>query len=137
MTHKKIIIIQKAALVFSIIIGLSIVGTWTVLYASGSIPELISKPFEISMHIIAELSTAIMLIIGGCGVLFDKKWGLNMYFISMGMLLYTLIASPGYYIQKGNSGFVAIFAVIFALSILFLLFMCKENEFHLKGGEHK
>lgn len=136
MTPKNIIFIRRAASVFSIFIGLSMVGTWAVLYVGGNIPELVSKPFEISMHIIAELFTAVMLIIGGVGVISERKWGNNIHFVSMGMLLYTLIASPGYYIQKGNVEFVAIFAIFFALSILFLVSMCKENGLHLKGGKH-
>ncbi|GAI87843.1 unnamed protein product, partial [marine sediment metagenome] len=33
------------------------------------------------------------------------------YLLSMGMLIYTLIVSPGYYIQSGDFIFVAMFAV--------------------------
>jgi hypothetical protein len=45
--------------------------------------------------------------------------GANIYFVSMGMLLYTLIVSPEYYNQRGNIGFVVMFAVFFALSVIF------------------
>ena len=120
--------IKRAASVFSIFMGLSMLGMWIMFYLSGSIPELVTKPIEISMHIIAELLTAIMLIVGGIEVFLDKKWGTNIYFVSMGMLLYTLIVSPGYYIQRGNIGFVAMFAVFLVLSIIFLISMFKVRK---------
>jgi hypothetical protein len=119
---------KRAASVFSIFMGLSMLGMWTMFYLSGSIPELVTKPMEISMHIVAELLTAVMLIVGGIGVLVDKKWGRKIYFVSMGMLLYTLIVSPGYYIQRGNIGFVAMFAVFFVISIIFLRLMLSEDK---------
>ncbi|NMB25115.1 MAG: hypothetical protein GX986_06240 [Firmicutes bacterium] len=46
------------------------------------------------------------------------------------MLLYTLIASPGYYMQKGEVAFVLMFAILALLAIAFIgLSICRRGEF--------
>lgn len=112
---------KKVASGYSIFIGISMVGMWILFYTSGNIPELDTEPIRISMHIIAEILTAVMLIIGGLGVLYNKKWGKDIYLISIGMLIYTLIQSPGYFIETGDYGFVIMFAVMLVLAIVFTL----------------
>ncbi|HTX44392.1 MAG TPA: hypothetical protein VMC61_06640, partial [Methanocella sp.] len=98
--------IGKIAAIYSIIIGIAMLGMWTVFVATGQVPELSTEPLRVSMHIIGEVATALVLLIGGYGVWAGKKWGLQAYMLSMGMLLYTLIVSPGYYAQGGNAAMV-------------------------------
>ena len=102
---------RKVIAIYSIAMGLCMISMWTMFYLTGGIPELNTEPFRIAMHLIAEYSTAIGLIIGGYGLIKSKRWGYNLYLLSTGALIYTLIQSPGYYLQQGNIGFVIMFAV--------------------------
>jgi len=71
--------IKKAASIYSIFMGISMIGMWIVFYVTDGIPEIHTKPIELGMHIAAEIITAILLIIGGLSVFLNKEWGLNIY----------------------------------------------------------
>ena len=103
---------------------------WTLLYITGSIPEFDTEPIRIGMHLVAEIATGIILILVAYGLLNNKKWGYNIYLISMGMLIYTLIVSPGYYAEKGNYFFVSMFAIMLFFTIMFVVIsLIKNGEF--------
>ena len=122
--------VKKIAAVYSIIVGASMIGMWTVFYVIGEIPEINTEPAKIVMHLIAEFVTAIALIFGGFGLILNRKWGFQTYLLSMGMLMYTLIISPGYYIQSGDFIFVAMFSVFIILAIIFItISYLKKDEF--------
>jgi len=91
--------IRKRAGIFSIIVGVSMVLMWLMFYFTGSIPELDTEPARIAMHLAAEFATAIALIVGGWGLLKLKVWGEHVYLLATGALLYTMIQSPGYFMQ--------------------------------------
>jgi len=122
--------IKRLAAYFAIFVGISIIGVWTMLYVTGSIPELNTEPIRIWMHLIAEMTTGIVLILGAYGLLRNKRWGYNTYLISMGMLIYTLIISPGYYAEKGNYLFVSIFIIMAFLAIILIIAsLIKKQDF--------
>jgi uncharacterized membrane protein (DUF2068 family) len=112
--------IYKSAGIFSIVVGISMILMWLVFYFTGSIPELATEPARITMHLAAEFATAIVLIIAGWGLLKAKRWGVQIYLLATGALLYTMIQSPGYFLQTGEPGFVVMFAVLIILAVLFL-----------------
>lgn len=121
---------MKAAAVYSVFIGSSMIVMWIMFYVTGGIPEINSKPIEIGLHIIAEIITAIALIIGGIGLYTRRRWGYQVYLLSMGMLMYTLIVSPGYYLQKGELAFVWMFAAFIVFSIFFIVIsIINKNHF--------
>jgi hypothetical protein len=103
------------------------IGMWILFYVTDSIPELKDEPYRISMHILAEIVTGSMLIVSGLGLINKSQWNNYILPFSMGMLIYTLIQSPGYYIQKGEISFVAMFAIIFILTIILLVAYCKNE----------
>jgi len=124
--------VKKIAAVYSIIVGVSMIGMWTVFYLTSGIPEINTEPAKITMHLIAEFITAIALILGGLGLISNRKWGFQTYLLSMGMLMYTLIVSPGYYIQSSEFIFVAMFAVFIILAITFItMSYLKRDEFKM------
>lgn len=121
---------RKLAAVYCLFMGISMFGIWVMFYLTGSIPEIYTKPIELGFHIAAEIITAIILIISGIGLLIRKNWSYEIYLLSMGMLVYTLIMSPGYFAQKGELAFVAMFSVfIFIAIILISLGLLKKNIF--------
>ena len=119
--------IRNGAGIFSIIVGISMILMWLMFYITGSIPELESEPARISMHLAAEFATAIALIISGWGLLKLKVWGEKIYLLATGALLYTMIQSPGYFLQNGEPGFVIMFAVLIILALLLLVGMMKKG----------
>ncbi len=103
---------------YGVVLGMMMFGMWGFFLAAGMVPELQTEPFRIYFHLAAEFSTAICLIIGGVGLLKKLPWAKTVYFIAAGMLLYSLIVSPGYYAQLGQWGFVVMFAVLIALTLV-------------------
>jgi hypothetical protein len=53
-------------------------------------------------------------------LLFDAPWGRTTWLVSIGMLLYTVIVSPGYLIQKREWPMAAMFAVLLVLALVSL-----------------
>lgn len=113
--------IKRAAAIYSIIVGTSMLAMWIMFYSMGSIPELATEPARIALHIAAEIATATGLLVGGWALLTNKRWGRHIYLLATGALLYTLIQSPGYFLQKGEFAFVAMFAVLLILALLLLV----------------
>jgi hypothetical protein len=112
--------------IFAIVVGIGMIGQWAVSYASKQIPELTSEPIRIWFHIAGEMVTAITLIVSGIGLLAVAPWAPTLFFVSIGMLLYTAIVSPGYFAQKGQWIWVLIFGLVITLAII-SIFVMIEN----------
>lgn len=120
---------RKAISIYAIFVGLLMFMMWSFFLIAGMVPELETKPAEIILHLVAEFSTAFLLIIAGISALKKSRHSKWLYPFSIGMLMYTLIVSPGYYLQAGEYFFVAMFSVLIVLSIVFLtLFLRGNNE---------
>ncbi len=106
------------------------IGQWAMFIAAGQVPEFDTEPIRISFHLAGEFTTAGLLLAGGFGLLTARKWGFHIFLVSMGMLLYTIIVSPGYFAQAGQFAFVAMFAVLTILTALSVaLATAREGEF--------
>jgi len=111
---------------FSIILGVGMVGQWSLSYAAKQIPELTTEPIRIWFHIAGEMVTAISLILSGVGLLAHTTWAPELFLVSTGMLIYTAIVSPGYFAQKEQWIWVLIFGLIIAISV-FSIFLVSSN----------
>jgi peptidoglycan/LPS O-acetylase OafA/YrhL len=119
--------------IYSIFIGILMAGMWTVFIITGQVPEFALKSVEISLHLVAEFLTSILLVIAGIGILKKKRKAYNLNLVALGMLLYTLIVSTGYYLQKGDWIFVGMFSLFLILtSIALLISFKKEYEIKLE-----
>lgn len=114
---------MKFAAIFSIIVGAGMIVQWTMSYLGKQIPELKTEPIRIWFHIAAEMVTAFCLLISGVGILRSVPWSLNLFLISMGMLFYTAIVSPGYFAQQGKWGWLAMFSAIILVGIISITLM--------------
>ncbi len=103
--------------VYSITMGVAMIVMWSFFWATGAIPDMLTKPWEITMHLTAEFTTAALLIISGIGMLVGLLWAQRVNVFASGMLVYTLIQSPGYYLQRNALIFVVMCAVSFVLTI--------------------
>jgi peptidoglycan/LPS O-acetylase OafA/YrhL len=106
------------ASIFALVVGVGMIGQWLLFLATGQVPELQTEPLRIRFHLAAEFATAVALLIGGIALLTGQSWGRWFYLLAMGMLLYTVIVSPGYFAEKGQWAFVGMFAVVLLLALL-------------------
>ena len=113
-------VFRKVSSIFAIAVGIAMVGIWLMLFFTGQVPELVTDPLIIAFHLIAELVAAFFLIAGGVMLFWRHPLGEKVYLVSLGMLLYTVINSSGYYAQRGDWSFVTMFAILFVLASYFL-----------------
>ena len=106
------------ASIFAMVVGVGMIGQWLFFLATGQVPELKTEPLRIHFHLAAEFATAIALLIGGIALLTDRSWARWFYLLAVGMLLYTVIVSPGYFAEKGQWAFVGMFAVLLLLALV-------------------
>jgi hypothetical protein len=106
------------AAVFSIVVGVGMIVQWAMSYLSKQIPELKTEPIRIGFHLAGEMITAVCLIISGVGLLLSAGWGVSLFLVSVGMLFYTAIVSPGYFAQKGQWAWLVMFGTIIVLGIV-------------------
>lgn len=97
---------------YAIAVGVLMGGMWTTFLLTGLVPELADEPWSIGLHLAAEFLTALVLVVSGAGLLRRQWWAERLYLLGMGMLFYTLVQSPGYYLQRGEAVFVAMFALL-------------------------
>jgi len=95
----KLIVIEIIASIYTIIIGIAMLCMWIFLLGKREVPDLTTKPTQISFHLIAEFLTSIMLLIGGFGLFTDQSWGAVIFYIAIGMLIYSTINAAGFYGQ--------------------------------------
>jgi len=110
-----------AAAFFNIIIGIIIIYQWFVSLSKDKVPELVTSPKSILTHTIAEMMTAVTLIISGVLLLQEKGKGYLLYLLSTGMLMYTIINSAGYFWDKKNYTVVIVLGLLLIATISIFL----------------
>ena len=125
-----IIVIELIASIYIIIIGIAMLSMWIFLLIKREVPELTTKPTQIFFHLVAELSTSIMLIIGGIGLIMDQSWGIPLFFISIGMAIYSTINAAGFYGQLKDWP-MFIILIVFTLVSLLITTLILLIEFRL------
>jgi hypothetical protein len=108
------------AALYAILVGVGMIGQWTVSLLSRRVPELGTEPYRIAFHLAGEGLTAIALIAAGVALLGAAPWAVQAYLLATGMLLYTAIVSPGYFAQRREWPMVVVFAAIIVLALIAL-----------------
>ena len=93
------IVIEIIASIYTIIIGIAMLCMWLLLLVKKEVPELNTKPTQIFFHLVAEFLTSLMLIIGGIRFIMNQSWGVALFFIAIGMAIYSTINAAGFYGQ--------------------------------------
>jgi hypothetical protein len=122
---------KKAASIFSIFCGVSMLVVWGILLSTGQVVELQTEPFGTTFLLGAEFLTAISLLIGGFGLLNDRNWGLRAALAALGMLLYCTVFSIGVFGQQGNIPATSFFILMATLAAVFSTMFILESA---KGG---
>ncbi len=113
--------LQKIEALFSIVAGIGICGIWIMLMSAGGIAELETEPVRITLHVLSEFLTALLLIIGGVALLKKKSRAKAFFYVSQGMLIYSVLNAAGYYVQLNNAAMGIMFSVILAISAVLLI----------------
>lgn len=117
--------IKKIAAFYSVFIGISVLGMWFMILLNNGISE---GPIEISFHILSEFLMAILLFLGGIGLLKEKIYGKLVFLISHGMLLYSVLNATGYYGQRSDFMMMGIFIILFTISSTFVILALVRKE---------
>lgn len=114
--------------IYAIVVGILMFAQWIFFLATGQVPELQSEPWRIALHLAAEFITAAGLIVAGVAVLRRTAWGSKVYLFFVGMLAYSVIASPGYFAQQGQWALVVMFAILLILAVAAVLNVSRSME---------
>ena len=106
------------AAAYAVGLGLLMGGMWSVLLATGQVPELQTASIEIGLHLAAEGLTAVALLVAGIGLLRGRRWATPTFAFALGMVLYTVVNSAGYYGQRGEWPMVGFFAILGVVTVL-------------------
>lgn len=103
---------MKFPALYGMLLGFLMIGQWSFTILAGSVSEIQTAPWEITFHLMAEMAAAILLLTGGIATVNTTTWGRQVLLIGLGMVIYSEIASPGYFAQRGQWSLVAMFAVL-------------------------
>ena len=117
---------------YSIFIGITMLGMWSVFALTNQIPELKTGLIEIIYHLIAEFLTAILLIVDGIGLFKRKKWSFHLFLVSLGMLFYTTIVSAGYYADSSDFIMLIMFSFLQISTFLFIVMGIVKHDCYKK-----
>jgi len=109
--------VRTLAVAYMVAVALSMLGLWAMLYLTGNIPELETQPAFIAMHVAAEYATASMLLVAAFALARRREEARRLLFLAMGMLVYTLMVSPGYYMDTSDWAFVSMFVILLAMAV--------------------
>jgi hypothetical protein len=119
---------MKFAGIFALVVGLLMVGQWTASLVTGRVPELATAPLAIAFHLAAEILTALALVLAGLAILKKIRWGRTLFLVAGGMVLYSIINSPGYFAQRGQWPVVALFGGLFFAAVFALMAAAFEGD---------
>ncbi|MBD3227219.1 MAG: hypothetical protein GF329_03440 [Candidatus Lokiarchaeota archaeon] len=98
--------------IYAIIIGIGIIGLWLMLLLTSQVSELKTEPIAIKFHIAAEMIMGALSLISGIILLIGLPSARLIFILAMGLIIYAVINSAGYYGQKKQWIFVIMFGII-------------------------
>lgn len=118
----------KISGIYQILLGAGMLGIWVLHVLRGEIPELQTEALRITAHLLAEGATAISLLISGFFILLKGRKSEALFNISFGALIYTLIASPGYFAQQAQWGMASLFLILLTITLAILVAQGKHKN---------
>jgi len=112
---------------FSLGSGLGIIVFWIAAFVRGRFDEVAGGREDIAFHTVAELVTGAILAAGAVAILLDAdgRAAELLSTLGLGLLLYSLLQSPGHYVARQDRRMVRTFAVtwVFAIPAVVLRFV--------------
>lgn len=118
--------IDNYAALYSILAAIALAMYWVALYNNVEHTQLLSTPLKKFLRLGRDVLTIFLLIIGGVGVIVALSWGLLVYFISMGLLIFSLCDFTIYH-QRNKElapfGFFLILTIVaVTITVLMIIF---------------
>jgi len=107
--------------IYAIILGIGIIGLWTMLLLTKQVPELKTESVAIKFHITAEITMGILCLVSGILLLIGLSWAPYFFILAMGLVIYAVINSAGYYGQRKQWSFVIMFGIILIVSTVLVI----------------
>lgn len=126
---------MKFAAWCSLSIGVLMLIQWTFFLAAGQVSELQTEPVALGFHLAAELATASALIASGVMLLRGRPGAPATGLVANGMLIYTVIVSPGYLAQLGQWPLVVMFIVVLGLALASVVQLARGVASSIQTGE--
>ncbi len=117
---------KRAAAIFSILMGLTMFGTWTCLFSTDQFPQVHSLPIETDYLLVAEFLTAAALVSGGYGILTSRPWAMPLILIALGELIYCTIRFAGELGQGGSAAGLGFFTAVAVAGLVFALYFVMQ-----------
>lgn len=106
--------------VFVISAGMITLILWIVVLIKRLEYKFIERSFERLFHIIAEFVMSIIAIISGIALLLQQAWGLHLFFLAMGLILYALVNAIGIYGEKKYKLLVIILVISSIITLILI-----------------
>ena len=107
---------MKFSAIYALCVGVLMLVQWAFFLLTGNVPELETTPWSIAFHLAAEFLTAILLIISGMMLIRKHLLGKHIFLLAVGMVVYAMVNSAGYFAQSGDWIFVMMFGVLLVLA---------------------
>lgn len=117
---------KKFTGIYAIVLGVGIIGLWTMLIITGNVPEFKTEPVAIAFHLTAEFSMGILSLISGIMMLARRKKSGALYLVSSGLVIYAVVNSSGYYGNLAQWGMVAMFMVVLVISAITAVYIARD-----------
>jgi len=101
---------------YAVVVGLLMTGWWAIDLRAGALDRPDRTRAELGLHLVAEFLTAAALLVGGVLVLVRATTGVVL--VALGMLLYTVIQSPGYFLARREREPAVMFAVLVVTTLV-------------------
>lgn len=99
---------------FALLVGGMMLIMWAFLIGAGQVSELRTEPVNTLFHLASESATALLLILGGGGLLRGRPSARPLCLIALGMLIYATLTAAGYYAQGSESVITVLFCLMAA-----------------------
>jgi hypothetical protein len=103
--------------IYCLSVGVLMMIWWSVSVRRGALRRPDRSRSEMALHLVAEMLTAILLVVSGVSLLTNGDSAVPIAALALGMLLYTVIASPGYFIARQELPPVYLFGALAMLTI--------------------
>jgi hypothetical protein len=110
-----------AVAIYCIAVGLLMLGWWGLEVRGGVLRRPDREPAEIGLHLAAEILTAVWLLAAGAALLAAGAGAATFAGAGLGMLLYTVVQSPGYFLARRELAPVVMFGALVALTVSALI----------------
>lgn len=104
--------------VYSIFLGVAVLGIWAIILLKNKIPEGFTEVF---FHLLSELIMAIICIISGHRLLKKGNKATSLNLFGLGMVIYSVLNAAGNYGQKGENTIMIIFLAIFVITTVCII----------------